>query len=212
LSAAVISSTYNSSRTEFERYITNAIRLAACLGLLVDAEDAARSPPDRATVISVRCRGLSDRAVLDAILDSCSQAYTSCVTNNRTVTVTLPHSYLEELTRCLERESIPVTAVGLNGSYHHPKHAGVAWELRELCARTPDLQLPSTELLRLPLRSTADTELLTSGALHNIAIELILCKRTHWFQTVKRLLKELPSDAKLISIGPRISHSTITLQ
>jgi hypothetical protein len=201
LSAAVISSTYNSSRTEFERYITNAIRLAACLGLLVDAEDAARSPPDRATVISVRCCGLSDRAVLDAILDSCSQAYTSCVTDDRTVTVTLPHSYLEELTRCLERESIPVTAVGLNGSYHHPKHAGVARELRELCARTPDLQLPSTELLRLPLRSTADTELLTSGALHDIAIELVLCKRAHWFQTVKRSLKELPSDAKLISMG-----------
>jgi hypothetical protein len=213
LSAAVVSSTHNSSRTEFERYIANAIRLAACLGLLVDAEDATHPPPDQATVISVRCRGLSDRAVLDAILDSCPQAYTSCVTDDRTVTVTLPQSYLEELTRCLERESISVIAIGLKGSYHHPKHFGVAQELKELCARTPDLQLPSTELLCLPLRSTADTELLTSGALHDIAIELVLCKRAHWFQTVKRSLKELPSDAKVISMGseshiPRSLSST----
>jgi hypothetical protein len=35
LSAAVISSTQNRSRSEFELYIANAIRLAACLGLLI---------------------------------------------------------------------------------------------------------------------------------------------------------------------------------
>ncbi|EAT86513.1 hypothetical protein SNOG_06682 [Parastagonospora nodorum SN15] len=201
LSAAVISSTQNRSRSEFELYIANAIRLAACLGLLVDAENAAQSSSDRAAVISVRCNKLSERTVLDAVLESCPQAYTSCITDDRAVTVTLPHHYLEDLTRRLERESISVKVVALNGSYHHSKHIGVAQQLKTLCARTPDLQLPSTELLTLPLRSTADTELVSSGALHDIAIDLILCKRAHWFETVKRAMRDLPNDVKLISMG-----------
>jgi hypothetical protein len=147
LSAAVISSTQNRSRSEFELYIANAIRLAACLGLLVDAENVAPSSSDRATVISVRCNKLSERTVLDAVLESCPQAYTSCITDDRAVAVTLPHHHLEDLTRRLERKSISVKVVALNGSYQHSKHIGVAQQLTTLCARTPDLQLPSTELL-----------------------------------------------------------------
>lgn len=205
LSAAVVSSTQGNANTDFQRYITNAIRLAACLGRIVDAEDASHAPADRATVISVRCLGLSDRAALDATLDSIPGAYVSCVTDDRNVTVTIPRFHLESLTQRLKRESIPVKAIGLNGSYHHPKNAEAAEQLKALCARTPDLQLPSAEQLRLPFRSTADTELIASGSLHEISIDLILCKRANWFQTVKRSLEELPSPVKLVSIGPE-SH------
>lgn len=200
LSAAVASCSLTLS--ELERYIANAIRLAACLGYIVDAENATLDATDRVTVVSVRCPGLSDRAVLDATLDSFAGAYVSCVTDDRTLTVTIPQCHLEALTQRLEREAIPVVAVGLNGSYHHPKHAEAAQQLKDLCAQTPDLQLPSAEQLRLPLRCTADTELVKSGLLYEIAIDSILCKRANWYQTVKRTLEDLPSDAKLISVGP----------
>lgn len=50
---------------EFERIVSNAIRLAACFGIAVDIEQAA-SP---VKVVSVRCRTPADRATLDTCLD-----------------------------------------------------------------------------------------------------------------------------------------------
>lgn len=49
----------------FERNISNAIRLATCLGIAVDIEQAA-SP---VKVVSVRCRTPAERATLDTYLD-----------------------------------------------------------------------------------------------------------------------------------------------
>ncbi|OAG11208.1 ketoacyl-synt-domain-containing protein [Paraphaeosphaeria sporulosa] len=200
LTAAVASCTTD-SHDDFELYAASAIRLAACVGLIVDAEDAAHSLPDQATIISVRCHSLSDRTMLAATLDSFDQTYISCVTDDRTLTVTVPNRHLEALTSRLDRESIPVVSIGLTGSYHHPKHSNAAQQLKEICAETLGLQLPSAEHLRRPLRSTAETELITSGLLHEIAIELILCKRANWFQTVKSALKGLPSHVQLVSVG-----------
>jgi len=55
----------------------------------------------------------------------------------------------------------------------------------------------------LPLRSTADAEIICTGALNDIALDLILCKRAHWFQTVKATLTELPNpnQVEVIPIG-----------
>jgi hypothetical protein len=57
--------------------------------------------------------------------------------------------------------------------------------------------------LRLPLRSTADAEILCTGALNDIALDLILCKRAHWFQTVKATLTELAhgNSVDFLTIG-----------
>lgn len=54
----------------------------------------------------------------------------------------------------------------------------------------------------MPLRSTADGSIIRTGALHEIAIQLILCKRAHWFQTVKLTLGDLPYDkVKYVPLG-----------
>lgn len=54
----------------------------------------------------------------------------------------------------------------------------------------------------MPLRSTADTEIITTGALHEVAIDLILCKRAHWFQTVKLLVADNPHGrVKFVPFG-----------
>lgn len=201
LSAAVASCAPDNNRVDFERYTSNAIRLAACIGRIVDAEDATHSPLQRATIVSVRCHGLSDRAILEATLESFSPAYVSCVTDDRIFTVTVPCCHLEGLTQRLKGDSIPLIVLGLNGSYHHPKHTGIAEKLKEICSRMPDLQLPSAEEARFPLRSTADTELIASEPLHEVAIDLILCKRANWFQTVRKTLGDLHSHVRLRSMG-----------
>lgn len=67
LSAAALAS--SSNWTEFEHNVSNSLRLAACIGIVVDAEDALHAPPDRATAVSVRWQTASDRAYLETSLD-----------------------------------------------------------------------------------------------------------------------------------------------
>ncbi|KAJ6139348.1 hypothetical protein N7471_005834 [Penicillium samsonianum] len=59
----------------FELYTANSIRIAAYIGLIIDAEDASPASPDRTTAISVRCQSHSDRAVLDRTLDMLPEIY-----------------------------------------------------------------------------------------------------------------------------------------
>lgn len=64
LAAAVFATA--SSWHEFKTSAANAIRLAACIGWIVDADQQL----DPTAVVSVRCKTPSDRALLDTILDS----------------------------------------------------------------------------------------------------------------------------------------------
>ena len=59
------------------------------------------------------------------------------------------------------------------------------------------MQLPSADKLSLPLRSTADAAVITAGPLHDIAIDAILSRRAHWYQTVKTTVDGL-SDAQSV--------------
>lgn len=96
------------------------------------------------------------------------------------------------------------TEIGLCGSYHHPKHSQTAQGLKQICDLNEQLQLPDASNLWMPLRSTADAEIIdsTAGALHAIALDLILCKRAHWSQTVRQALSSLtPRTGSLIAVG-----------
>ena len=67
LSAAAVSS--SSDYDELERNVSNSLRLAACIGAIIDSQDASHAPPDRATAVSVRWNTPSDRAYLETCLD-----------------------------------------------------------------------------------------------------------------------------------------------
>ena len=67
LSAAALAS--SSNWTEFERNVSNALRLAVCIGIFIDAENASHASFDRATAVSVRWKTASDRAYLETLLD-----------------------------------------------------------------------------------------------------------------------------------------------
>jgi hypothetical protein len=82
------------------------------------------------------------------------------------------------------------------------RHTKAAQALKQLCAGNNELELPNADKLRLPLRSTADADIITTRALHEVAIELILCKRAHWFQTVKLTVAEPPhGKVKFVPLG-----------
>ena len=67
LSAAALASA--SEWTDFERNVSNAVRLAACIGVIVDAENSSRSAQERATAVHVRWKTAEDRAFLETCLD-----------------------------------------------------------------------------------------------------------------------------------------------
>lgn len=201
LSAAAVSC--SSDWTEFERNASNALRLAVCIGAIVDAEDELHDPIGRATAVSVRWKRDSDRAIFGASLDRFPDAYVSCITDEKTLTVTLPRR--DESTFCsqLTKANISTNVIGINGCFHHSRHAYAAQILKDLCAGNKELQLPGAEKLHLPLRSTADAEIISTGALNDVALDLILCKKAHWFQTVKSTLANLPGvdHVKLVPFG-----------
>lgn len=67
LSAAALASA--SDWTSFERNVSNAVRLAACIGIIIDAENSSRSAQERATAVHVRWKTAEDRAFLETCLD-----------------------------------------------------------------------------------------------------------------------------------------------
>ena len=119
------------------------------------------------------------------------QAYTSSITDEKALTITVPSREESSISSRLGKVNIKANPTGIDGRFHSPKNADSAQALKKLCAENQDLQLPGAERLRLSLRSTADAEVITTGALHDVAVDLILCKQAHWFNTVKRTLAEM---------------------
>lgn len=105
----------------------------------------------------------------------------------------------------MREAKIATTTIGLNGCYHHSKNAEAAERLTKACVNNSELWLPDAEKLRLPLRSTADAYTINAGSLHEIAIQIILCKRAHWFQTVKSTINDLPhAKVTFVPLGSEI--------
>ena len=68
LSAAALASA--NDWAEFESNFSNAVRLAACIGLIIDAERSLRPAQSRATAVHVRWKSAEDRTHLETCLDS----------------------------------------------------------------------------------------------------------------------------------------------
>ncbi|KAI1130705.1 hypothetical protein F5Y10DRAFT_262854 [Nemania abortiva] len=199
LSSAAFS--VSKSRSEFEHNVLIALRLATLIGMVVDAENASHPNTNARVAIAARCKTPLDRENLDMIMNDFPRAYVSCVTDELVFTITLGLDDKVSFISRLSKANIAITEIGLQGSYHTPIHAKTATALRKLCANNVELRFPEASSLRLPLRSSIDTEIITSGWLSDVAIDSILCKRAHWAQVVKRSVFEA-TNVQYIPIGP----------
>lgn len=68
LSAAALASA--NDWAEFESNFSNTVRLAACIGLIIDAERSPRPAEARATAVHLRWKSAEDRTYLETCLDS----------------------------------------------------------------------------------------------------------------------------------------------
>lgn len=105
------------------------------------------------------------------------------------VTITVPEGRLAEFSQQLAGGGMVAQPVGLYGRYHETSQTRevLVRELKSLCRQSEGFQFPTAEHLALPLRSTgaADGQILTQGALSDIAIDSILTEKCEWFETVR---------------------------
>ena len=89
-------------------------------------------------------------------------------------------------TQELSELGLSVQPISLQGRYYcRSAHEDGVHSLKKLCREDTRFQLPNAVEFILPLRSNIDGNLISDGALHEIALESILLEQCHWFQTVQ---------------------------
>ena len=109
----------------------------------------------------------------------------SCHTDKNAVTVTISSRDVDSFTQRLLENGLSAKSTGLHGRYHHPTHTKVVQQMKELCKRDKRFQLPSVDCLVSPLRSNSDAQLITTGTLHDIALDSILTVQSRWYRAVE---------------------------
>ncbi|KAH6617173.1 hypothetical protein F5144DRAFT_660065 [Chaetomium tenue] len=191
LAATAVASSRN--REELVQLAGVAIRLAACVGAVIDLEEhkQLRQPGSLGlnAAHSVRWTSSEEKEHLEKTLASFPEVYVSCVTDIDRVTITIPEGLLAEVSQRLADGGMVAQPVGLYGRYHEASQNRevLVRELKSLCQQNVAFQFPTAENMVLPLRSTAaaDGPIINQGALSNIAIDSILGEKCEWFETVR---------------------------
>ncbi|OTA83717.1 hypothetical protein M434DRAFT_400622 [Hypoxylon sp. CO27-5] len=216
LSAAAVASARNTA--ELERWSATAVQLAVAIGAVVDFDEQEMSPAYSSTW-SVRWTSAQEKEHFEKTLTSFPEAYISCVTDIDRVTITIPESHFVSFAGQLADGGLSAQPVGLCGRYHttRPDRQELVQQLKSLCSHNENFQFAPVEQLTLPLRSTSDTEVITSGTLHDVALNCILVDVCRWYDTVQAALDAWDGQpVNVIPVGnssgaiPRSLKSTIT--
>ncbi|GFF55249.1 conidial yellow pigment biosynthesis polyketide synthase [Aspergillus udagawae] len=190
---------------EFQAVASNAIRLAVCIGALVDLDEMVSG---EATSMAIRWESQESYDHLQHILTQDPNVYISCRTDANSVTITLPDQSAQWMKQQLSGFGLWSKQIPLRGRFHHREaHDTGVQHIMQLSIRDPRFQLPHSDTLLFPLRSNQDGEVIEPGTmLHTVALETILRARANWAKTVSSLLTngQLEVDgSRLLSIGSR---------
>ncbi|KAI0379432.1 hypothetical protein F5Y04DRAFT_290317 [Hypomontagnella monticulosa] len=187
--------------SDLEKNYSVSIRIAACIGMVVEAESVGQTEEEHMVSVSVSWKTDTDKTYLEACLDMYPNAYVSCLTDENRVTITLPRGDLPNFTSQVGEVGMTTQSIGLHGVFHNEKHVQAAGMLKNLFQDESGFQLPDSVDLKYPLRSNGDGCLLKSGHLHDVAVDTILCRRAHWYQVVKNTLRDLLPGVRLHRVG-----------
>ncbi|KAL4882675.1 hypothetical protein BJY04DRAFT_217168 [Aspergillus karnatakaensis] len=202
LTAAAVAS--SGSQQALKRNIAVALRLAVCVGALIDLDTIVSSP---AVSISVDWKSESQSEELRRIIDGFTEAYISCVTDQTRVTVTLRPQDLTQLLKQVSSAGLASQVIALQGRFHRQEiHNKVVNNVQQLCRQDKRFQLPDAVDLIFPLRSSINATPISRGALHDEAIRSILQEQCQWYQTVQ---EAVAASAKgpdfIISVGSEMA-------
>ncbi|KAL4931704.1 uncharacterized protein BDV17DRAFT_301824 [Aspergillus undulatus] len=204
LTAAAVAS--SSTQKALERNVAVALRLAVCVGALVDLDNILNSP---AVSVSVRWKSETQYEELERLLDSTHGAYISCVTDQTRGTVTLQPEDLANALRQFSKAGLSSQVIPLQGRFHrHGVHANILQQVQQLCQRDERFQLANANELVYPLRSNVDGDLISEGSLHDEALGSILLHQCQWYRTVQAAVATSgggPDSLSIISVGSEMA-------
>ncbi|KAL9639049.1 MAG: hypothetical protein Q9164_001184 [Protoblastenia rupestris] len=210
LSALAVSSA--DSWTEFQQYGAVAVRLAALIGALVDAQDALGEHGESTSFATV-WNSNQTKTEIARILQQFPEArypfmvlagaYISVNYDENRATVTTSASTASSLQQRLRAAGAIATEVDLRGRFHYQSYRDDVESLISFCDSLPKLQFPEAPKAVLPVRSSSGGDFVTQGKLHHIALRSILVEQSEWYQTFAAIHSSRLKDkaSVLISFG-----------
>ncbi|KAI3328358.1 hypothetical protein F4824DRAFT_493237 [Ustulina deusta] len=199
--AAAASATW----AEYQRNLTAALRIAACIGMAVELEDQTHEHHEKSASLSIRCKVPVDTAnsQVKELLAEFPTAYIACITDETSLTVTLPRREISAFSDHAKSMGILTYDIQMSGAFHHARHAETAHQIGNYLASRPGLHfICNADELQLPLRSNENGQEISTTSLTDVAVESILCKTANWFEVVKSTIKALPAqDYKFTTVG-----------
>lgn len=92
------------------------------------------------------------------------------------VTVTALTSDIVDLSEKFQARGLRVSPVHVQGRFHSETHSASVDKIEEFCDVSDDLRFPAMERLQVPLRSSIDARIVTTGSLIRLALENMLLK------------------------------------
>ncbi|KAI1746716.1 hypothetical protein F4782DRAFT_544916 [Xylaria castorea] len=192
----------SSSEEDLCRNITWAVRLAFCIGILVDlSNDGADTGVFQSSV--VRGDSTSLHSNLHACMKLHSDSYVSVIEDVNTCTVTASSESSVSLARELSDKGIQIKNIGLRGRFHSASNYSAFCKLRKFCSSREDLRLPLNASPAVPVFSNSDGSTITKNYIHSQLLKCIVLDPANWILPATVALKSLPlvSDPPVLLIG-----------
>ncbi|RAK98984.1 uncharacterized protein BO80DRAFT_411067 [Aspergillus ibericus CBS 121593] len=178
---------------EFIRWASTALRLAIAIGACVDAD--AQGHSQEASCIVVKWSTEEGKAQLLESLAQTVGAYISVYPDGNAATVTVPTEAVATLTQTLQAHKLVAIPLDMRGRFHTTEHESIAGQLKQLCATTPELQLPRASELLVSVLGNHGQVLPSDASLHDLLIDAILVQTCNWHNTVSTAAANLTADS-----------------
>ncbi|KAJ5948644.1 hypothetical protein N7454_001951 [Penicillium verhagenii] len=188
---------------EFQAVTATIIRLAVCIGTLVDLDELTHGSYRS---VAVRWKELALCESFERVMASHPNAYVSCEIDTKYVTVTVPEEDIDALVNDLTSHDLSAKPIALKGRFHHNAHSMAVQQIVSRFSQDKRFQLPAGTTFRLPLRSNVDGNIIAQDDILSIALESILVKQCRWLPTVENAFHETrqtDNKARLLMVGEK---------
>ncbi|PWY76491.1 polyketide synthase [Aspergillus sclerotioniger CBS 115572] len=204
LSAVAVAGSHDEQ--ELIHRASTVLRLAIAIGACVDADAHGQSSSKEAGCIVVKWSNEEGKAQLLRSLAQTAGAYISVYPDGNAATVTVPTNAMATLSQTLQTHNLVAIPLDMRGRFHTTEHESIAGQLKQLCAMTPDLQLPRASELLVPVLGNDGQALPCDTFLHDLLIDAILVQTCNWHATALTAVSNLSTvtahpSSQLIQFG-----------
>ncbi|CAI6039958.1 unnamed protein product [Clonostachys chloroleuca] len=182
LSAFAISSSRDEA--QLPKHGAAAIRLAAFIGAIVDADNFAEGTEEEAVSLSAAWKSSDGESTLKSVLSNYPEAYISVNYDQRRATITTSSKTVATLIEQLNDARVNATEIGLSGRFHSQVHEDGMDEYIKFVESHASFQLPDASELHLSTRSNNNGKHIKHGKLHEIALRSMLVDTSNWYESV----------------------------